>query len=416
MNIRVSLGLVCWAVASAPLIADDTRTWTSREHSSLKAKFLSLEDGMVSLANAEGKVLKLKVGDLSLADRHHLVKTAEADPKILTTPKLGVPEKEVRIATKEFVRRDDKLSLFMDSEGDFDLLETTHFLIATHGRVRPQALAEMAERLWHGMAFQHLDFRDDWGDRRMLILATSDEEFYQAIGKWYAKSLDERGLGDQANRISSVWDRVASVGLNLPSGLREKYHLHPTSKLFHAKQLSSYRKVFGPFPTHGIAGALLGHQLGKMTKGGSTGYYAITTGHAYYKEILLAEKTETSQINPADYEGDEVASTRGFEDGTSWAKTLRKMVRKEDVKLDLAAMLQWTGQDLDPTRLVTIYAFGYYLQSTPERLAAYAKLVQRITGDRKVPPVEEMAEIYGFDSVEAMEADWIEFVKSKDFE
>jgi len=408
------LALACTSIT--PLVANDLRLWTSRKGTTISAKLLKLEDGKAHLVTEETKVIKVDVDDLSLADRQHLVEFAGADAQIISETPLGIPEKEARISSKDFKRLDEKLSLPGETEGDFDLLETEHFLIGTHGKVRAKGLAEMAERLWHGMAFQHMNFRQDWGDQRMLILATSDEDFHKTVGEWYVKSLNARGLADQANHMGQVWSRAASAGIQFPDEIMEKYKVFSDGRIFNASNNpSTYSKAFGPFPTHSLAGSILNHQLGGVSGFGSEGYFTITTGHAYYKEIQLAGKTETSLLNKGDYEDDEIGSARGFDDGTSWARTLKKMVRKGDVVPNLEKMLKWEGKDLTPERLVTIYSFAYYLQSSPQRMTAFATLVRRIETSDQVPPPEEIAKIYGFESAEAMEADWITFVKSTKF-
>ena len=401
-----------------PLAANDMRIWTSRQGSAIEAKLMELKDGKANLLTSESKVIKVSVSDLSLADRQHLVEYADADPTIISESELGEPEKDARISSKNFKRLDEKLSLFdpESAEGEFDLLETEHFLIATEGRVRPQGLAETAERLWLGMAFQHMNFRRDWGDQRMLIIAVSDNDFYSQIGKRYIQWLRDNGGEKRANQLTGVWDRAASTGMGLKEEVKEQFNLHDRAVIFNAsRDPSRYRSAMEPFPTHCIAGALLGHQMGGLASFGAEGSYAIRTGHAYYKEIQLTGKTQTSVINKDDYETDEIATERGFEDGTSWARTLRKMVRKGDVKPSLNGTLAMKGIDLTPEGLVTMYSLGYYLQSTPQRVSAFAKLMSRIETSDQIPPPSEIATIYGFESAEAMEADWIEFIRSTKF-
>ncbi|NIP98132.1 MAG: hypothetical protein GWO24_33800 [Akkermansiaceae bacterium] len=69
----------------------------------------------------------------------------------------------------------------------------------------------------------------------------------------------------------------------------------------------------------------------------------------------------------------------------------------------------------DPTNLVLVYSFGYYLQSSPERMNAFARLVRLIEYGDAIPLPIEMAKIYGFQSAEEFEADWIKFIKSQQF-
>ena len=120
-------------------------------------------------------------------------------------------------------------------------------------------------------------------------------------------------------------------------------------------------------------------------------------------------------IDIGDYENDDIVKSEGFEDGTSWAKTIRKLVRQGDVKPSLDGLFKFTGQNLTPEGVVLIYSFGYYLQSTPERLVSYANLVRRVEYGDAIPLPVEIAKLYGFKTADEFEADWIKFIKEGDF-
>jgi len=405
------------------LSAAELRIWTSAAGTTIEAKFQKMDAKEVDLLTPESKVIKVKISDLSLADRHHLVEYAQADKKILTEVALTIPEEDIRFDKKTLKNLEKKMGFGDRTELQFDLLESEHFLVATTGRFRSQPLAEMAERLWHGMAFQHMNFRQDWGDKKMVVIVTTDEEVYESLGKWYAKWLIENITDDDqaqaaSNRISNLWMRVAGTSIRLPEDQQTEFNAFDTAKIFRIQDGSdtSYKKVFGPFPTHGLADMLLTHQMGGVSEISPTGYFAITTGHAYFKEIQLAEKSETQLLDASNYKGDnEFTSASGFKDGRSWAKTLRKLVRKGEVKPDLEKLLSYKSADLTPEQLVLIYSFAYYMESDSARIAAFADMVRRIESNNQVPASIEMAKIFGFETVEAFQNDWIEFIKSTSF-
>lgn len=397
--------------------AADLRVWTSRQGSTINAQLSRVEKDAVILITPEPKEVSVKIADLSLADRQHLVEYADQPATILTEIEFGVPEKDVRIDKKQFKRLEKTLTFDADSELVFELMESDHFLIATAGKARPNAVAEIAERLWHGMAFQHMNFRKDWGDKRMVIFLIEDEGLYAAMGKYYVRYLEKNDQKEQANELSQLWDRLSGVGFQLPADVREEYNVFQLGRVLRIRDSvsRSFREVFGPFPTHTIATTLLSKQLGGVSDISPSGYYALMVGHGYYKEIQLAGKSETTMLSADDYEGDEIAEARGFADGTSWAKTLTKMVKRGDVKLDFNQMLSLESGALSPENLVVMYSFSYYMNSTPARIAAWASMVRRIESNNQVPAAVEIASIFGFDSVEALEADWKAFVESRDF-
>lgn len=413
---------------ASPLSAAELRVWTSSSGTTIEAKFQKIDDKEVHLITPQSKIIKVKLKGLSLADRHHLVEYAEADPKILTEVALTVPEKDVRIDKGTFKAHREKTMGFGDrTELEFDLYESEHFYIASVGRFRANATAEMAERLWHGMAFQHMNFRQDWGDKKMVVIVTNDDEAYASLGKWYTNWIIKNSPEDQegesaakssANRLSNIWMRIAGTSIRLPEEQQESLNAFPRAKVFRIQEnrADGYKKVFSPFATHGLASMLLSHQMGGISSISPDGYFALTTGHGYFKEIQLAGKSETSLIQADDYgDEDEIGSASGFKDGRSWAKSLKKLVRKGEVTPNLEKLLAYKAVDLTPEQLVLIYSFAYYMESDSARLTSYANMIRRIESNGQVPAPIEMAKIFGFETVEDFQNDWIEFVKSPQF-
>ena len=420
MRVR-TLSLIFGACAAigGTCTAAEERVWTSRKGADVTAQLLRVEGENALLVTPEPREIKLKIEDLSLVDRHYLVEYGGANPKILSSSKLGVPEADARDMTREFERLKDKLELGTDAKLHFETLKTTHFLVVTAGKIRPIKTAEMAERLWRGMAFQHLNFREDWGDKRKLVFLVENDDAFGALGDWYKKHLETLGgdyMAKVAARTRLLWDEADSTAMYLPDALVEKFGLFETALVFNIRDnAKSYGDVFGPFPTHSLASSLLNQQMGGVADYADEGYFAITTGHSYYKEIKLAKRTETMLIDAELYDNDDITKAEGFQDGTSWAKTLREMVRKGKVKPNLEKMFTWEQKDLTPEGLVLIYSFGYYLQSTPERMNAFAQLVRRIEYSASVPVPIEIARIFGFKTAAEFEADWIQFIRSQNF-
>ena len=162
--------------------AEDSRTWTSIRGSTVDASLGRLDGDSVILVTKDRKEIKLAVTDLSLADRQYLVENVSAPEAILSAGELSMPEKDLKFDSKTCKKLDEKFKLSAeDSEGMFEQMETEHFLIAYSGDVRPNVVAEIAERLWHGMAFYHMNFRRDWGDKRRVIFCVEDREAYAAL-------------------------------------------------------------------------------------------------------------------------------------------------------------------------------------------------------------------------------------------
>jgi len=412
-----TLGLLASLVIPA-LHAAETRIWTSRKGSTLEAELIRFDDKNVTLLTKERKEMMLPLVDLSIADRQFLVENSQAPAKILIEGEVGQPEKQVKLDNGMFVKlKDSNLTFGTDSESDYELLQSEHFIVASAGDIRPQAVAETAERLWHGMAFQHMNFRRDWGDKRMLILLVEKPTVYAALGKWYVGKLKEQGQDDQASKVMALWDKASGRTIAMPSDMVEKHNIFPETPVLKvsAEQSQMFKKPMGPFQIHVISGALLDRQLGNISGYGVEGLFAVLTGHSYYKEISLAGKSETQLIDVGGSGNDMFSEKKGFEDGTSWARTLRSLVKKGDIKCSIEPMFTWKVETLKPERLVLIYSFSAYMQSTPARLASFAAMVRRIESSKQIPAPIEIAKLFGFETVAALEADWKLFITEGNF-
>jgi len=179
--------------------AAEVRTWMSRKGGTLEAELGSISGDQVILIPKDGKEQKFKVEDLSLADRQYLVEFGNAEVSVITSGAPGLPEKDVRIDAATIKKLPTKMRLGDTSSMlAFEVVQSTHFLVASAGKIRGQETADTAERLWHGMAFQHMNFRKDWGAKRMLILLVDDRKVYKALGEWYEAFLNKEG--DQVAR------------------------------------------------------------------------------------------------------------------------------------------------------------------------------------------------------------------------
>lgn len=405
--------LSVFLLLSHMLSAADFRTWTSLSGSNLEAQLVKLDGEVAVLATKEPKEIRIKGSELSLADRQYLIEFAKADPALLFRDKITIPEEEIKLPNDFLKKLETKIKFSTDSQLIFDVWESPHFIYATQGRARIKGLAHTAEACWHGMAFQHMEFRDNWADKKYLIVIPENEEVYKAMGEYEYKYLVEIAQQKFAESIKSTWDRVGSSHVNASEADMSTYNLMEGGLIFHVREDTKFDDKFSPFQTHCLSSALYNFQIGGISQVSGPGYFALSTGHAYYKEIQLASKTETNMLSKES--GGEIATKSGFEDGRSWARTLRSLVKKDKVKTNLEKMLEMDAAQLDPERLVLMYSFSAYMQSTPARLANYAKLTRLIHTSNQIPEQSEIALIFGFDTVEAFEKDWKDYIESNDF-
>jgi hypothetical protein len=393
----------------------------SRKGGILEAKFDSFEKDSVTLIKPDNQPITLKAEELCLADRQYLVDLGEAPASLITGGKQDLVEKDYKPDKKNFRELEEKLTFADPAAGSYTQLETPNFIVASVGKIRPQAVAETAERMWYGMAFEHMGFRKIWGEKRMLILLVDDEKAYQGLCEYSIRQIEAEKSGGRvdesfnAEMYRTRWNRNTTNSLYLPDDLCSARGLKPIALVFNTDDDEDFKQPMSPYVIHVLAGRLLGSYMGYVSDYADQGYFAILTGHKYYKEIGLGGKSETNLLSVESSAQDVISSKSGFRDGSSWAKTLRELVRKGQVEPKLGPMLRWRLDELDPEKLVTIYSFSHYMQSNNQRLSAYSKMIRRIETSNQVPPPIEMAKIFGFDTVEALEQDWVQFIKDGDF-
>ena len=397
----------------------EPRTWTNLKGQNIKAQLIAVDGDYVILRLQNGRdsrILRktLSIGDQKFLEEYGGVEKIPIDPK----GKITVPEKEMKFNSKTLIKRDDKFELPDGYSLQFDIVESEHFLIMSSGKVRGKDTAELAERLWYGMNFQHPGFAEKWGDEKKAIFLCGEKTDYDILGKYYVDQLANSGRAQEASNSARTWPMSSGAGLFLDNDTCDKYNVMNGARAFRADSKSNFQRgVWNPFPAHCIAQDVLSVQMGGAGGGaGSEGYYAISTGHGYYKEIQLTDETVTSLLDANTYESDEVVKSGGFDDGKKWARTLRDLVKKEKVSPSLAALYRVNrASELTPELTVLMYGFARYMQSTPDRISKFSKVMERVDTSRSIPVPLEMAKLFGFETVQEFETDWINYLKSSAF-
>ena len=397
----------------------EPRTWTNLKGQNIKAQLIAVDGDYVILRLQNGRDSRILRKTLSIGDQKFLEEYGGAE-KIPIDPKgkITVPEKEMKFNSKTLIKRDDKFELPDGYSLQFDIVESEHFLIMSSGKVRGKDTAELAERLWYGMNFQHPGFAEKWGDEKKAIFLCGEKTDYDILGKYYVDQLANSGRAQEASNSARTWPMSSGAGLFLDNDTCDKYNVMNRARAFRADSKSNFQRgVWNPFPAHCIAQDVLSVQMGGAGGGaGSEGYYAISTGHGYYKEIQLTDETVTSLLDANTYESDEVVKSGGFDDGKKWARTLRDLVKKEKVSPSLAALYRVNrASELTPELTVLMYGFARYMQSTPDRISKFSKVMERVDTSRSIPVPLEMAKLFGFETVQEFETDWINYLKSSAF-
>ena len=412
---------------SPPARALEIRTWTSLTGKSIEAEYVRADGEKIVLKDKDGREMVVKRAELSQGDLRYI---AEVAPKS-STPLLGEkpvkpgatpnPAKEAKIDQKTFKPRTDRFKL---PESTYNILETPHFLIMYPDKIEAADLGETAERVWLDMTFFHPGFSQKFKDRKMAVFLVEQEYDYEKIGKWYADMIrkSEQPNADRiADGLMATWKQAAAANLQMTQEVADEYGVLRYARVFRTSTGSGSAKrekvkgVFVPFRVHCLAQDMMNIHTGGVSGFGSKGLFAIQTGHAYFKEILITGRSETSMLREAGT-GHEVSSTGGFDSTKNWADELKKLLRRDkDLKPSIEALYNTNLASAKPEMNVLAYSFSRYLQSNTDRMAKYAELLEKIDTGSQIPEPVDLAKIYGFADVASMQADWIAYLNSSSF-
>lgn len=392
----------------------------------LDGELQKVSGNMVSILDKAGRQVQLDKSWLSIGDNEYIRENFPDTKPVLsgfsssTAVALPQPARTAKIDPKTFKPDAGNFTLPTDS---YDILETPHFKVMYLKPFDPRDVGELAERLWLDAAFIHATLPQKFRTEKMAVFLAPTDSHYERIGRWYADLLGKAGQAENAAKIGAAWPKSAAGGMQLTNEIARK-----NGVLEHARVFRAYRKgpspaqkpepirgVWHPFFVHCIAGDLLEIQAGGVTEFGAKGFYALDTGHAYYKEVSLTGKCETGLLRSQSITAHDVSTVGGFQDAKNWASELKKLIRKGDVKPTLETLYNLTLNGSDPKSNVLAYAWARYLQNSLPKLAAFNKLVERISSSHQMPEPEDLAKIFGFASAAALEADFLKYLTSADF-
>jgi len=432
LSALLTAGAALFLVPVPHAVALEMRSWLKIDGNIFEAELVRRLGDDIELRDKNGKIIKLARTQLSFGDLDYVEENAPADKSATVLgaakPKLPNPAKEVKIDTK----------LFKKEAGDFKInsrtyrvCETPHFKVMYMKPADPMGAAELAERLWIDTAFFHSTFIPKWHERKLAIVLVNDDEAYEDVGSWYADMIGAAGQKDEAEKLRLKWPESASGTVQMPQQQADERKIFSHIRVFRnyqtmvtkdtngneiSRKQEPVKGVWVPFRTNTLAADMLDLHAGGIKSATSQGEFAIFRGHAYYKEILLNGRSETSMLTVKGSDKT-VGRAGGFKTAKDWADDLRKELKKADPKWkpNLQELMLVKTDGADTKDVVFAYAFGRFLQSTPDRLTAFNKLCQKIDVANQVPDLEEIAKIYGYENAAALEKAWSAWMLSTDF-
>ena len=409
--------------SSATIHAEGFRELTDKQGRAIQAKILMVAGDEVEIEMADGRSFTLPIAQFSLTSqteiREHAKAAAKpAAPESATGPK-PTPGSETDTPDKPAELSDKPIFQFKDLE--FRERKLDHFRILTIDTKNDPA-DKYAEKIYDLMAktmpgldaiFEEQGFRapgeepnaNDFPDedkryRHRIYLVEQESEAgpYSTMIEQYAKeySSDEaqQKFARSANQVNNFSD--------------------------YKHRFLVIRKQPGK-PPH----QLLAHSLGYQFVASHTEQVAIPfwlqMGAGYYSEHQMFEKCVVHYINFQDYYDDyegaggdgQMTKSEVLSNSESWVKPLKALCKKEK-RVSLERLFGVTTADLTPNDSAYAMALFSFMNSTEEMTTGFNKLLDMVKAD-KTPSPQDMADIFGHESVEKFEEAWYSYIMSTKF-
>lgn len=418
-----SASLALWLFAPAAYSLEP-RTWIVLDGRIIDGTLQKVSGSLVQILDKDSRVQQLDKSFLSIGDNEYIKENfpdAKAGFSATAAVVMPQPAKSAKIDQKTFKLAAGTFSI---PTTGFDIMETPHFKIMYVKPIDPRDVGELAERLWFDAAYVHARFPEKFNNGvKMSVFLAPDDSTYEGIGRWYVELLDKAGHKEPAAKMGAAWPLTAGASMNLTTDICQKYGVMEHARVFRAYRKGStaqaknemIRGVWTPFFVHCLASDLIDIQAPGTSGFGAKGYFALTTGHAYYKEVFLTGKSETGLARAQSATGKDANTTRGLDDARQWATELKKAVHKGEVKATWESINLLTREGTNPKGLLLAYGWARYLQASLPKLNSFNKLVQRVATSRQMPDPDDFAKIYGFNSGAEMEADFQKWLASPEF-
>ena len=403
------LAVAIAALTLGCLSAQEARTWTDLKGRKLEGSFVKQDDSTVWVRKGDGKEVAIPKASLSADDRKHLETATPAAP---ATPGKAAPATGGRFAT---VRLDP--SAWKPRPEGFKIgtllypstLETEHFIIAGNEKVRPAMLmyyADAAERLWADITTDLPVVATAFEGRKLPIILASDEKDSQIFADWHDKH------AEASSNVPSEFnlERFVIAAFTLDDDFSKEAGLTISGRLFRtdSKSAEPQRKTW-PQRIHFLTDDIIRHLLAKAKNNGEYSLSIVRLCFNYHREELVCGKIESEVTFGG---GSEV---EGFKNGRNWAGATKKLL-KGGASPDIDAFLKTNGSDAQPRDLGFGLGLMHFIHADPARREGFGKILENTGKDKKSPDSETFAKGLGFDSPEALNKAWKDYMVSDAFQ
>jgi hypothetical protein len=411
MNTPLLTGFALLAAGCLAASAQEARTWTDVKGRKMEGSFLKQDDATVWVKRADGREVAIPKNTLSEDDLKHLESATPAPQSS------GAPAADSGSAGRFNDAKIDPAA-FKPREGGFGLgglvfpssIETDHYIVAGSAEIRPAMLkiyAEVGERLWHDMVADFPEMAEAFSDgTRMSLLIFDDEKEHKVFAGWHDKHAEESSTVSPAYNMERM--TISGFRFDKKFAAEEKISTRGRAFRMDGKGYQHNRKTW-PQRIHFLSGDLIGHWIGNPSDNGDFSLSMVGFCLSYHREQLICGRIE-SEVS---FGGS--GEVEGFKNGRNWAGATKKLL-KAGTRPDIKSFLEGVASKANPRDLGFGLGLMQFIHKDPARRQGLSKLIHNASKDKKCPDDAGFAKGLGFDSPEALNAAWLEYMNSDAFQ
>lgn len=392
-------------IATGPCaLGQESRTWTDLKGRKLEGVFVKQDETTVWVRRGDGKELPIVKKTLSEDDLKHL-----EEAPVSATPAAGKGGRFNSVAIDTAAWKPRAGGFKLESLLYTTNLESEHFIIGASPKTRPAMLlayAEAAERLYADLTADFPQLADAFEGRRLPILLVDGEPEAEFVAAWNKKH------ADASPNISPNYnlDSFIIAGFSMDDEFAKEAGLTICGRMFRldAKSAEHMRKTW-PQRVHFLTEDIMRQMIGGAKDNGDYSLSIVRLSLCYHREELVCGKIE-SEVS---FGGS--SEVEGFKNGRNWAGATKKLL-KGGARPDIEAFLESRAMKAEPRDLGFGLGLMHFIHADPARLEGFGKLLATAGADKKCPDPEAFAKGLGFESPEAMNVAWRDYMLSDSFE
>ncbi len=396
-------------MVTVPLFAEEWVSLTSTEGKTIEAKIIAATDTEVEIELKNGNRFTLPHTRFSLTSREVIRRANDQPPE----PGLGRMDEQKPLAPKVVPPFSFQNLAFRESESQ-------HFRYMTIG-TSAREVRGIAEKVFVLMMPRLAGLREKFeqGEFRAPGEASNPADFPQGDGVFkYTVHLVEN-QNDYHEMVKQYADSIES------DALRE-FILGTAPAL---GQFTDFKNRFsvayddGKTDMNGLVAHQIGFQLVSIETESPHLPLWLRMGAGYFVESRLHDRCTVFYADFTPYQDGHYGEDDGgggvldkreiVSNDKSWIPSIKSLSRRK-MPVSLSRMLEVTTRDLTPMESAFSLSLFSYCTSGVAEMKAFREILDRVSKQEALS-AEEFAQLYGFDSVEAFDAAWRDYIQSRKF-